>query len=223
MQEQETPLSERDSLALIATMINKARNVYHDTGVSGILWGSVIAICSLVKLSEIHFGYVLPFDIYLLSFIAVIPQIWIAIRERKTQRVRNYDDRFLNYLWISFGICIFLLITIINVVFSVWQPVSVEYRELTGHRAAFQFSEFVTAFFLLLYGLPTFITGATCKFRPMLYGGIICWIFAVVSLFTSIKIDLLLTATAAIVAWLIPGIIAESTYRKVKRQEALHV
>lgn len=223
MQDQETPLSERDSLALITTMINKARNVYHDTGVSGILWGSVIAVCSLVKLSEIHFGYVLPFDIYLLSFIAVIPQIWIAIRERKTQRVRNYDDRFLNYLWISFGICIFLLITIINVVFSVWQPVSAEYRELTGHRAAFQFSEFVTSFFLLLYGLPTFITGATCKFRPMLYGGIICWIFAVVSLFTSIKIDLLLTATAAIVAWLIPGIIAESTYRKVKRQEALHV
>lgn len=223
MNEQETRMDERDSLALIASMINKAREVYHDTGISGILWGSVIAICSLVKLSELHFGYRLPFDIYLLTFVAVIPQIIIAIREKKSQKVRNYDDRFFDYLWVSFGVCIFLLITVINFVFAAWQPVAREYQALTGHIPAFQFSEFVTSFFLLLYGLPTFITGATCKFKPMFWGGLFCWAMAVVTLFTSIKLDLLITALAAIVAWLIPGIIAESAYRKAKKQEALNV
>lgn len=223
MEEKEQSLDERQSLALITAMINKARNVYHDTGVSGILWGSVIAVCSLVKLSEIHFNYRLPFDIYLLTFIAVIPQIVISIREKKNQKVRNYDDRFFDYLWISFGVTIFLLIMIINRVFAHWQPVAAEFRALSGHAPAFQFGEFVLSFFLVIYGFPTFITGATCKFKPMLWGGLFCWAMAIVTLYTSIKVDLLITALAAILAWLIPGIIAESAYRKAKKQQALHV
>jgi hypothetical protein len=42
-------------------------------------------------------------------------------------------------------------------------------------------------------------------------------------MFTSLKIDLLLVALAAIIAWLIPGILAEREYRKAKRMEAAHV
>lgn len=223
MTDQEQPLDERQSLALITTMIHKAKNVYRDTGVSGILWGSVIAICSLVKLSEIHFNYRLPFDIYLLSFVAVIPQVIISIREKRSKRVRTYDERFFDYLWISFGICIFLLILLINMVFRSWGPVATEYRELTGNASPFQFSEYIQSLFLLIYGFPTFVTGATCKFKPMFWGGLICWAFAVLALFTSIKVDLLLVALAAIFAWLIPGILAERKYRKAKRQEAAHV
>jgi uncharacterized protein with PQ loop repeat len=223
MTDHEQPLDERQSLALITTMIHKAKDVYHDTGISGILWGSVIAICSLVKLSEIHFNYRLPFDIYLLSFVAVVPQVIISIREKKSQRVKTYDDRFFGYLWLSFGICIFLLILLINVVFRNWAPVAIEYRELTGHASPFQFSEYIQSLFLLIYGFPTFVTGATCKFKPMFWGGLICWAFAVLAMFTSLKIDLLLVALAAIIAWLIPGILAEREYRKAKRMEAAHV
>lgn len=220
---QEKPLSERESLALIATMINKARDVYYDTGISGILWGTVIAVCCLLKLSEIHYGYRLPFDVNLLTLIAVIPQIFIIIRERRAQRVKGYDDRFIGYLWLSFGVCIFLVVLTINMVFRSWAPVAAEYRSLTGHAPAFAFSEFIQPLFLILYGLPTFITGATCKFKPMMWGGIFCWVCAVLALFTPVKADLLLTALAAIVAWLIPGIIAERAYRKAKRMELLHV
>ncbi|MBK7348122.1 MAG: hypothetical protein IPI98_14760 [Chitinophagaceae bacterium] len=71
--------------------------------------------------------------------------------------------------------------------------------------------------FLILYGLPTFVTGAACRFKPMLWGGIICWVCAIITAYTPVKIDLLLTAFSAIVAWFIPGLIMEKVYRLAKR------
>lgn len=218
---QEKQLTEKESLDLIATMINKAKNSYHDTGVGAIMWGSVVAICSLVKLSELQFNYRLPFDIYLLTLVAIIPQVFITIREKKERKVKSYDDIYMDYLWLAFGICIFLMIFIINSIYADLVPVLKEYRGLTKGRADwidFHFSEYVSPLFLLLYGIPTFVTGAACKFRPMLWGGLLCWTCCIITLFTSIKIDLLLTAFSAVAAWLIPGIIMEKEYRKAKKE-----
>lgn len=220
MTQQEKQLTEKESLALITQMINKAKDSYHATGMGAMMWGAIIAICSMVKLSEIHFDYRLPFDIYLLTIVAIIPQIFLTIREKKERKVKTYDDAYMDYIWLGFGICIFLLIFITNAVFRVWEPVAIEYRELTGHRSPFRFSEFISPLFLLLYGLPTFITGAACKFKPMLWGGIFCWVCCLVTVFTTIKIDLLLTAASAIMAWFIPGILMEREYKVYKMEQA---
>jgi uncharacterized protein with PQ loop repeat len=226
MSQHSTPLSEKESLALIASMINKAKDSYHDTGIGAMMWGSIIAICSIVKLAEIHFEFRLPFDIYLLTIVAVIPQIFITIKEKKERKVKSYDDSYMDYIWLSFGISIFLLILIINNVFANLNPVMGEYKELVKGRADwidFKFSEFVAPLFLLLYGFPTFVTGAACKFKPMLWGGIFCWVCCVVAIYTSIKIDLVLTALSATMAWLIPGILMEKEYRRYKKEQATNV
>jgi hypothetical protein len=68
--------------------------------------------------------------------------------------------------------------------------------------------------------MPTFVTGAACKFKPMLWGGIFCWVCSIVTVYTSGKIDLGLTAASAIMAWLIPGILMEKEYRRYKKQQA---
>jgi hypothetical protein len=217
------PLSEKESLALITQMINKAKDSYHDTGIGAIMWGAVIAICSLVKLSEIQFNYRLPFDIYLLTLAAIIPQIFITIREKKERKVKSYDDSYLDAIWLGFGICIFLMIFIINNIFSDLMPMVKDYKNLVKGRTDwidFRFSEFVSPLFLILYGLPTFITGMACKFKPMLWGGIFCWVCCIVAIYTSIRIDLLLTAASATMAWLIPGILMEKEYRIYKKEQA---
>lgn len=211
--QQEKQLSEKESLELITMMINKARDSYHDTGTAAIMWGAIIAICSLVKLAEIQFGFRLPFDIYWITFLAVIPQILISIREKKMRKVKTYDDVYMSYLWLAFGICVFLMIFITNAVFGMWQPLVVK----LGENPAKGFYEFVAPLFLLLYGFPTFVTGAACKFRPMLFGGIFCWICCIITIYSTIKIDLLLVAASAIFAWLIPGIIMEKDYRNAKK------
>jgi len=219
--EQEKKLSEQESLNLIAMMINKAKDSYHDTGIGAIMWGALIAVCSLVRLSEVQFGYKLPFDIYLLTLVAIIPQIFISIKEKKERKVKSYDDIYLDYIWLGFGISIFLLIHISNNIFGEWGSWADQYKDLTGKQVPVRFNEFVSPLFLMLYGMPTFITGAACKFKPMLWGGIFCWVCSVITVYTTIKTDLLLTAVSAITAWFIPGILMEIEYRKYKKEQAL--
>jgi hypothetical protein len=216
----EKQLTEKESLDLIAQMINKAKDACHDTGITAIMWGAVIAICSLVRLSELHFGYKLPFDIYLLTIVAVIPQIYFSIKAKKERKVKTYDDATMDTLWLAFGICIFLLIYTNSVMFNQWSPAAAEYKKLAGSILPFRLYEFTSAFFLMLYGLPTFVTGVSMKFKPMLFGGLFCWVCCIVTLYTPFKIDLILVALSAIFAWFIPGIIMEKDYRKAKKELA---
>ena len=220
MTQPEKQLTEKESLDLIAMMINKAKDSYHNTGIGAIMWGTIIAVCALVKLAELQFDFSLPFDIYWLTILAIVPQIFITIREKKERKVKTYDDIYMDYLWLGFGISIFLMIFITNVVFNVWEPVAIEYSKLSGHSSAFRLREFIAPLFLLLYGIPTFVTGAACKFKPMLWGGLLCWGCCIITIYTSIKIDLLLTAFSAVFAWLIPGIIMERGYKKAKKDLA---
>jgi len=217
---QDNNLSYEDSLRLINTMINKAKDAYHDTGVGAMLWGSVIAICSLTRFAEVQFDFKLPFDINFLALFALVPQIFITIREKRNRKARSYDERFLDYIWIGFGISIFLLIHVVNLTFESWTPVSKEYAALAGHPSPFRFSEFVMPLFLILYGMPTFITGAAFKVKPMLWGGLFCWLCSIITVYTHYKVDLLLTALSAIMAWFIPGLIMEKEYRMAKKKEA---
>jgi len=207
MEKEEQQLSGEQSLALITQMINRAKDACHQTGIAAIMWGAVIAVCALVRLAELQFGFKLPVDIYWLTVIAVIPQIWFNIREKKERQVRTWGDEFMDYLWTAFGICIFLLIVILKVLYN-----------NGAAEGTFKMYEFQSALFLLLYGLPTFVSGQAMKFRPMMIGGIFCWICCVASLFTSFRVDLLLIAAAALLAWFVPGIIMERDYRKAKRE-----
>ncbi len=211
----------QESLQLINSMISKAKNAYRDTGISAMLWGSVISICSFVKLAEVHFHFKLPFDIYLLTLLAIIPQVIISIKEKRLRKARSYESIFLDYIWLSFGISIFLLVHVINLAFVALQPVAAEYASLAGHPSSFKLSEFVMPLFLVLYGIPTFITGAACKFKPMLWGGILFWLCSVITVYTGYEADLLLTGLAAIAGWLIPGIILEKQHRLAKMKEGV--
>jgi hypothetical protein len=219
--EQEKNMTGEESLQLITTMINRAKDSFHDSGVGAIMWGALIAVCSLEKCAEIHFGYRLPVDIFLLTLAAIIPQIIISMKEAKQRKVKSYNDVAMDYIWMGFGICIFLLS---HTNFHIQQEVSQmaqDYRQLSGGKApGFRFWEYSTSFFLILYGLPTFATGGIMKFKPMLWGGLIFWACAVIVVYTPVKIDLLLMALSAITGWLIPGLILNKAYRGMKRKAA---
>jgi FtsH-binding integral membrane protein len=216
----ESAMTETESLRLIEEMIRKAKNSYLETGAGPILWGSVIAVCGLVTFLQLQFQFRLPFDIWLLSMLAVIPQVWMVMKEKKRKKAKGYHDPLMDAVWISFGVAIFLLVFINASIFSKMGPVMKHYAELTGEKPVYTFSHFSTAYFLLLYGIPTIITGVCQRFRAMLWGGIICWICCVASIFTPLATDMLLTALAAVCAWLIPGCLLNRAYH---RNKAAHV
>lgn len=193
----ETPLSEQESLQLIGEMISKAKRSYVSKGIASMVWGTLIIICSLITWAQVQFNFRIGFDIWLLVFVAVIPQIIYSVRESKQKGFIGHDSVTMNFVWTAFGICIFIL-SFYNGNFG------------TKH---------TTTLFMMLYGIPTFITGGVFSFRPMIYGGIVCWVLSVISVFTGFATDMLFMAASGLFAWLIPGILLWKNYKKQKAQD----
>ncbi len=213
----EKPMTEAESLRLISEMINKAKNSFHDTGIGPMLWGAVIALCSLITWARLQFGFKLPFDIWLLTLVAILPQLYITMREKRMRKVKTHDDSHISYIWLSFGAAIFLF-SFINIIFiNQLEAIFRKYQAATGEWPSFSLSSYGSSVMLLIYGFPTVITGAIMKFKPMLWGGIVCWICCIISTYTSMKTDMLLTALAAVLMWLIPGIILWTKYQNKKK------
>lgn len=209
---EEKQLSEKESLLIIQQMISRAKNEFVDTGVGPILWGAVIAVCSLVQFLQIHFDFRLPFDIWLLALLAIVPQIYISIKESRERKVKGWDQDVMGYVWLCFGVGIFLVNVINNVAAHQLNPILSEYGKVSGKTDVPNFWTFGTGYLLFVYGYPTIVTGAARKFKLMTFGGIFCWISAIISAFTAAKIDFIFMALSATLAWLVPGIILRRNY-----------
>src|SRR5688572_32622354 len=113
---EEKNISEQESLQLITEMIQKAKRSFHESGTSSILWGSVIAVCGLIRFAEMHWAFSIGFDVWLLALAAIIPQIWLTIRENRQRRVLTYNEATMNHVWLAYGISIFALVFYLNIV-----------------------------------------------------------------------------------------------------------
>jgi hypothetical protein len=194
--ENQDELSHRQSLQLIEEMIYKAKNSYHESGTSALLWGGTIMLCSAVSFGNTWWGITGLYQIWWLTLLALIPQVVISMRESKAQKFKSHTDDAMGGIWISFGIAIFLLSFYTNVVKT----------------------EQSACLFLILYGMPTFATGYTHRFKPMIFGGLICWSCAIISVYVSVRIDFILFFIAAFFAWFLPGLILRREFLKEKKK-----
>jgi hypothetical protein len=208
---QEKQLTEQESLLIIQQMISRARNVFVDTGIGPILWGTVITICSIVQAAKLYFQFEIQFDIWLLALFAIVPQILISVKESRERKAKGWEDDMMSYVWICFGAGVFIIHLINNVMGAELNPVLDEYRNTTGKTVSSTWS-YASCFLLFVFGYPTIVTGAIRKMRTMLAGGIFCWASAIVAAFTATYIDFLLMAFSATLAWLIPGILLRRKY-----------
>ena len=225
MSNEEHVLSEQESLKLITDMIQKAKKSYHDTGISPLLWGSAVFIASFVSYLQLELNFKLTFDIWLIVLFAIVPQIVISIRESKFRKFRSHNDVAVDAIWIVYAVTLFGLIFYQNVVPAVttklvnaegWQLMKHSLDKSHPDEAFAPFAPSFTSVFLLIYALPTLATGIIKQFRPMITGAIITYGLFIVSCFTEIKYDMLLSAITAIICWFIPGIILRKRYLKQK-------
>jgi hypothetical protein len=196
MDHPEKDLTGQESLALIAKMINKAKRDYLDSGLSPLLWGTVIPVCSLVAYANYWLKWPALDYVWSLTVLAVVPQVLIAIREWKARKHRPYDEDLMSGIWIAFGITMFVM----------------------GYIFGRYHNDGIPALYLAVYGIPTFAVGYARQFRPMLYGGIACWLLAIFSLYCGYPNTLLCVALGALLAWFIPGLILRNRYLKAKAQ-----
>ena len=192
----EKQLTGEESLQLIAQMINKAKNDYEETGISALMWGSIITFCGLITFANYWWNIRWLDNVWWLPAVAIVPQIFISNNERKRKKFKTYNDEAIGGIWLSFAITLFLVSYYTN-----------RYN-LTD----------TNSLFIIIYGIPTFATGFATRFKPMIIGGIACWLFAIAAMYVSFPYSMLLTAAAAQLAWFIPGLILRSRYRKAKEQ-----
>jgi hypothetical protein len=194
--EQENQFTGEESLKLINEMIGKAKHSYVSKGIASMVWGTLMVICSMATWAQIQYHFNIGFNVWWLLFVAVIPQIYFSIRERKQRNFVGHHTATMGYVWTTFGICIFIL---------------------SFYSGKFHQSDpggNITSLYMMLYGVPTFITGGIFNFKPMIIGGLICWALAVASMWTGISSDMLMIATCGLFAWLLPGIIVWKRYKK---------
>lgn len=194
--EEEKQLTEQESLNLIASMITEAKCDYDETGVGALMWGILVMFCSLVTFANYYMHWAWADYVWFLTLFALIPQIIISMRESKKRKVKTYSDDAMGGIWISFAVALL----IVSYYASVYQ---------VPH---------VNSLFIVIYGIPTFATGYTRKFIPMIVGGIACWIFAFLAMYTPFPYIMLYSAAAALVAWFIPGLILRNRYLQLKKK-----
>jgi len=225
MTHNDKPMSEQESLALITEMIQKARGQYHQSGSSAILWGSLVSFCGLVSFAQRYWHFDIGFDIWLLGLVALVPQLWIAFRDKKHKVVKSHQENAMDAIWVVYGISIFAMIFYMNVIphtsLKLFASDGIELlQKNTTTGIVTPYKPYVlstSSLLILLYAIPTLATGIGQKFAPMIIGAVLCYGFFVVSCFTSSTWDALLNGLAAIFNWLIPGLILRKRYLKAKK------
>jgi hypothetical protein len=185
-----------ESLALIDSMINKAKNRFYENGHMYLLWGWVILFCSLAHyLLQYVFKIEQFYLVWFLTWGALIYQFIYLRNKRRKQPVVTYTDHIIRYVWLVFLIMMVLLVIVV--------------LRFSHH------PDNTDAVFLVLYGMPTFLSGIILKFPPLTRGGIFCWMLAVLSLFVPVEYHMLFISAAVIAAWIIPGYLLKVHFKKV--------
>ena len=184
--------NEKQSLELIAGMINKAKNKFSESGTLYLVWGIAVVICSLSQFVLNNLlGYKNAHYVWFFTWVLYIYQAIFLIRKKKNLKVKTYTDEIIGYVWICFIICFFIMLFIL--LYS--KSFNLIYSSI-----------------LVLYAIPTFLSGAILKAKPLLIGGICCWVLACISLFISLQYHLLLISLAVLLAWIIPGLYLRNKY-----------
>lgn len=182
------------SLQLINSMIQKAKTNFTDNGHGWLIWGSMIFTASLSTYFLI--AYKFPHTFLAWNIFGGIAILLLAYNFLKpaTSLTRSYVSDILKYVDIGFAVCLFIIIFSINV--------------SVGPNNGF-------GYLLMIYAFLMLIQSGALQFKPLLYGAIINWMGSIaIFLNTELKYDMLITAIAVFLGYIIPGLILRSQYKK---------
>jgi len=120
--------------------------------------------------------------VWFLTIPGGIVSMTYGILKGREAKVRTYADRL--YMWVWMGFLVSFLVLFI-----------IHSKRL----------DTVSPYILMLVGFATFVSGFIIKFKPLITGGILFWIIAVIVSFAGPSIAPLGMPVAVITGYLIPG------------------
>ncbi len=193
MNTSESKFNEHESWRLIQEMISTAKKDVRDGSFYYLLWGWLVLVASLGHyVLEVIVGYQHPYVVWLLMLVGIGATVYKSAKQARRHKVKTYLDRFITHFWLAIFVAI--MIMLVGAAFK------------TGYAVAYPN-------IILIYGVAMFVSGAVFRFKPLIIGGIGCWVIALVAFFVSFDIQLLLLALATIIGYLIPGYILKASFR----------
>jgi hypothetical protein len=177
--------SPQESLQLIQSMIAKTRRDMGDNSGHFLLWGwMTFAACT----GQFVLKNILLYEKHYLVWLLVIPtaifSLYLGFKEGKKRESKTYIGESMKYLWTGMGISYFVLSMILS---------------------KMGWDTNIFPFFILLYGLGTFISGMLLQFRPLILGGLCAWLLAIICVYFSYDYQILFGAAAILVSYIIPA------------------
>ncbi len=194
MNQGEKLMTETESMQLITSMINKAKNRFSETGMLYLFWGWLILFCCLVQFTALYFfNNQNAYYIWYVTWLAPIYQALYIRKMKKKRAVRTYTGEIIGYVWLVYLVCITLAVFIL-IYIKAYQGINPGV--------------------LVMYGMPTFLSGVILKFKPLRIGAICCWCLSILAVLATYEFQLLLIGLAVILAWIIPGYLLKAKFKK---------
>jgi len=172
-----------ESLKLITEMIQKTRSNIKQGSFHLLFWGWLILFCSLAEFLLTYFSdFKYPYLVWMLTLPGLIVSLIYGYRTGRKQLVHTYADKLNMWTWYAFIAAMIIVFTLLS-------------DRLND----------VLPFILLLAGYATFMSGIIIRFKPLIFGGISFWVFAVIAYFTEPMVAQILFSVAIITGYLIPG------------------
>lgn len=182
----EENFSPEKSLQLIQSMIGKTREDMSANAIYFLVWGWLAFVACVGQFILKHiYGHPRHYLVWLVVFIGIAFSIYNSSREQKRRKAKTYISESIGHLWMGMGISFFVLSIILTKIGWYNQP-------------AFPF-------FILLYGLGTFVSGSIIRFRPLVIGGVMAFGMAVGATYAAYDYQMLFGAAAILVSYIIPA------------------
>jgi hypothetical protein len=190
----EENFSPQESLRLIQSMITKTKQNISDKSIYFLVWGWITFVACTGQFILKHiYNYERHYQVWWLIIVGVVFSVYYSNKQEKTRKVKTYVGDGIKYLWIGMSICYFVLSMILT--------------KIGWDRAVFPF-------FIMLYGLGTFISGNFIQFKPLVIGGIIAFGLAIAAAYIDYDYQILFAAAAILVSYIIPAYMLRSRNKR---------
>ena len=183
MENEEQLMTGEESLKVITAMINKTRVNVTQSSFHLLFWGWLIFACSLSEFLLYRFT---SFTNAWYVWFFVIPGVFVSMiygfTKGRRASLHTYAEGIYTWVWMAFLIAAVVLFIV--------------------HSGQM---ESVSEYILLVAAIPTFISGIVLKFKPLIWGGVSFWIFALAAHFGSPVVSGLSVPIATITGYLVPG------------------
>jgi hypothetical protein len=175
-----------EGLKTIYSMITSTRNTIGENYLFYLLWGYLVGLACIFEYLLMHvMNYEKHYMVWpVLMGLGMILSGILTLRRQKASTHRTFIGSIMSYLWGGWLVS-FLLIIYFG-------------SQLQNH-------SLILPLTMVMYGMGVFVSGGVISYRPLIIGGIISWLAALVAYYQPYTIQLLLMTATVIASYIIPG------------------